>query len=131
MPSANSQQLILLGFPPNFIEAVASGDRSPLAGLLREDAVAVTDDGGGKPAALNPIKGADKVARLFIALAGKNSGRDIRMEPAMINGSAGALLYIDGELDHTFTIAVDGERITAIYIVRNPDKLRRAIATRH
>ncbi len=114
-----------------FIEAVASGDPSRLAGLLREDAVAVTDGGGRKPAALNPIKGADKVSRFFIALAGKNSGRDIRIEPVMINGSVGALLYVDGELDHTLSIAVDGDRIAAIYIVRNPDKLRRAPAATH
>jgi RNA polymerase sigma-70 factor (ECF subfamily) len=46
-----------------------------------------------------------------------------------INGSAGALLYLDGEADHTASIAIDGEKIAAIYIVRNPDKLRHAPAT--
>ena len=111
-----------------FMEAAASGDPSRLAGLLREDAVAVTDGGGRKPAALNPIMGADKVARLFIGLAGKNAGRDIRIEPAVINGTVGALIYLDGEVDHTLTIATDGDRIAAIYIVRNPDKLRHAPA---
>ena len=115
-----------------FIEAVGSGDVSRLAGLLREDAVAVTDGGGRKAAALNPIMGADKVARLFISLAGKNIDRDIRIEPTMINGTVGALLYMDGELDHTLTIAIDGERIAAIYVVRNPDKLRHApVSARH
>jgi RNA polymerase sigma-70 factor (ECF subfamily) len=114
-----------------FIEAVASGDVSRLAGLLREDAVAVTDGGGRKSAALNPIMGADKVARLFISLAGKNIGRDIRIEPAMINGAVGALLYMDGELDHTLTIAIDEERIAAVYVVRNPDKLRLAPVSAH
>jgi RNA polymerase sigma-70 factor, ECF subfamily len=109
-----------------FIEAVASGDLSRLTGLLREDAVALTDGGGRKTAALNPIHGADKVARFFIAVAGKKSGRDIRIEPAMINGSVGALLYMDGELDHSLSISIDGEKIAAIYLVRNPDKLRHA-----
>ncbi len=107
-----------------FSEAVASGDISRLAGLLREDAVAVTDGGGRKTAALNPIMGADKVARFFLALAAKNADRDIRIEPIMINGTAGALLYMDGEVDHTISVAIDGDRIAAIYIVRNPDKLR-------
>jgi len=107
-----------------FSEAVASGDISRLAGLLREDAVAVTDGGGRKTAALNPIMGADKIARFFIALAAKNAGRDIRIEPAVINGTAGALLYMDGEVDHSLSMAIDGDRIAAIYIVRNPDKLR-------
>jgi RNA polymerase sigma-70 factor (ECF subfamily) len=109
-----------------FLEAVASGDLSRLTGLLRDDAVALTDGGGRKAAALNPIHGADKVARLFISLAAKASGRDIRIEPAMINGSIGALLYLDGELDLSISINVDGEKIAAIYLVRNPDKLRHA-----
>jgi RNA polymerase sigma-70 factor, ECF subfamily len=109
-----------------FSEAVASGDVSRLAGLLREDAIALTDGGGRKSAALNPIRGADKIARFFIALAGKNSSRDIRIEPMTINGAVGALLYMDGEVDHSLSLAIDGDRIAAIYIVRNPDKLRHA-----
>lgn len=111
-----------------FIEAVAGGDLSRLTGLLRQDAIAVTDGGGRKSAALNPIMGADKVARFFIGVAGKVAGRDIRIEPAMINGSSGALLYVDGELDHSLSIAIDGDRIAAVYLVRNPDKLRHAPA---
>jgi RNA polymerase sigma-70 factor (ECF subfamily) len=109
-----------------FSEAVASGDIGQLAELLREDAVAITDGGGRKFAARNPIKGADKVARFFIGLAGKIAGHDVRIEPAVINGAVGALLYLDGELDLTLSMAIDGEKIAAIYIVRNPDKLRHA-----
>lgn len=112
-----------------FSEAVASGDVSRLAGLLREDAIAMTDGGGRKFAALNPIRGADKIARFFIGLASKNAGHDIRIEPRMINGTVGALLYMDGELDHSFSIAIDGDRIAAIYVVRNPDKLRHVPAS--
>jgi len=97
-----------------------------LAELLREDAVAITDGGGRKFAARNPIKGADKVARFFIGLAGKIAGQDVRIQPAVINGAVGALLYLDGELDLTMSMAIDGEKIAAIYIVRNPDKLRHA-----
>jgi RNA polymerase sigma-70 factor (ECF subfamily) len=115
-----------------FFEAVAGGDLSRLAGLLREDAVAVTDGGGRKSAALNPIYGADRIARVFIGLAGKNAGRDIHVEPAMINGSIGALLYLDGELDHSLSFSIDGGKIAAIYLVRNPDKLRYApVQSRH
>ena len=54
-----------------FSEAVTSGNVARLAELLREDAVAITDGGGRKTAALNPIMGADKIARFFIGLAGK------------------------------------------------------------
>jgi RNA polymerase sigma-70 factor, ECF subfamily len=112
-----------------FAEAVASGDVSRLAGLLRADAMALTDGGGRKSAALNPIMGADKVARFFIGLASKNAGRAISIRPTMINGTVGALVYADGELDHSLSVAIDGDRIAAIYIVRNPDKLRHAPAS--
>lgn len=114
-----------------FGEAVASGDVARLAALLREDAVALTDGGGRKTAARNPIRGADKIARFFIGIAAKNAGHDMRIEPAMINGAAGALLYLDGELDNTMSMAIDGDRIAAIYIVRNPDKLRHLPAAQH
>jgi RNA polymerase sigma-70 factor (ECF subfamily) len=107
-----------------FSDAVASGNVRQLAELLREDAVALTDGGGRKFAARNPIIGADKVARFFIGLAGKTAGQEVRIEPAMINGAVGALLYLDGELDLTLSMAIDGEKIAAIYVVRNPDKLR-------
>jgi RNA polymerase sigma-70 factor (ECF subfamily) len=109
-----------------FGEAVASGDASRLAALLREDAIAISDGGGRKAAALRPIIGADKVARFFMGIAAKSAGHDLRIVPAMINGSIGALLYLDGELDHSFSMAIDGDRIAALYLVRNPDKLRRA-----
>jgi RNA polymerase sigma-70 factor (ECF subfamily) len=107
-----------------FSDAVASGNVRQLAELLREDAVALTDGGGRKFAARNPIIGADKVARFFIGLAGKIAGQDVQIEPAIINGAVGALLYLDGELDLTLSMAIDGEKIAAIYVVRNPDKLR-------
>src|SRR6266700_2955555 len=109
-----------------FCEAAASGDPSTLAGLLREDAIAITDVGGRKSAALNPIRGADKIIRFLIGIAGKNAGRDIRVVPMLINGTAGAILYTDGEIDSTLSVAIDGSKIAAVYFVRNPDKLRHA-----
>ena len=80
-----------------FGEAVTSGNVARLAELLREDAVAITDGGGRKTAARNPIYGADKIARFFIGLAAKNPGHQLRVEPAVINGAIGALFYVDGD----------------------------------
>lgn len=125
-PDNHARLLIAFG------EAVASGDVSRLAGLLRADAIAFTDGGGRKTAALNPIMGADKIGRFFSGVMKKNLGSEIRIEPAMINGSVGAVLYLDNEIDSIMSMAIDGERIAAIYIVRNPDKLRHMpIAIRH
>lgn len=109
-----------------FSDAVATGDVSRLTALLREDAIALSDGGGVKPAALNPIRGADKIARFYIGLARKHAANGVvlSIEPVTINGALGLFVYLDGALDQTLSIAVDGERIAAIYGVRNPDKLR-------
>ena len=109
-----------------FSEAVASGDVTRLAALLREDAIALSDGGGVKAAALNPIRGADKVARFYIGPARKHAanGIELSIEPATINGALGLFVYLNGALDQTLSIAIDGNRIAAIYGVRNPEKLR-------
>jgi RNA polymerase sigma-70 factor (ECF subfamily) len=119
-----------------FSEAVAQGDAERLKSLLAADAVAYTDGGGVKPAALNPIEGADRIARFYIGLRRKvgrrADGREtksaaaasgVEIRAAEINGAAGLLVYLDGALDQAVTLATDGVKILAIYAVRNPAKL--------
>jgi RNA polymerase sigma-70 factor (ECF subfamily) len=110
-----------------FRDAVVSGDLDALKTLLREDAIALTDGGGRRRAALRPILGADRVARFFIGLARKYLAHDpqARFEPATINGALGVLLYAEGTLDQAISFAIDGGKIGAVYSVRNPDKLGR------
>lgn len=107
-----------------FGAAAATGDLAALKALLAEHVVTLTDGGGKKAAALNPIFGADRsvrflmgVERKFVA-PGSQSFRAIS-----VNGVPGMAIYVDGELDAVGTIAVEGGRIAAIYIVRNPEKL--------
>ncbi len=108
-----------------FAEALASGDASRLGSLLKADVVAYADGGGVKLAALRPILGADRVARFFLGITRKarEEGRVTRFEERRINGQPGFLVYLDGALDQSLTIAVDAGRIQVIYVVRNPDKL--------
>lgn len=109
-----------------FAEAVSLGDPQKIAALFAPDAVAYSDGGGAARAALNPIRGADRIARLLVGLERKNMASRTRMtaELAVINGAPGFLLYIDGALDQTITIETDGASIGALYMVRNPAKLR-------
>ena len=108
-----------------FTQALASRDAEALKAVLREDALAVTDGGGRKIAALNPIFGADKVVRFFLGLMRKHEANGVALNVAatQINGGPGLLIYLDGALDQALTIESDGERIVALYAVRNPDKL--------
>jgi RNA polymerase sigma-70 factor (ECF subfamily) len=109
-----------------FAAAVQSGDVSRLAALLHEDAVAYGDGGGRKRSALRPILGPDRISRFFVGLRRKlaREGADVRLVPTTVNGESGALIFLNGELDQVMSCAIRGDRISALYIVRNPDKLR-------
>ncbi len=108
-----------------FFATLENGDIDGLKDLLQEEVVLYSDGGGVKTAALNPIYGADKVARFFLGIAHKASeqGASIRISDAVINGRPGTLVFVDDELDLTFSINVDDNRISTIYMVRNPEKL--------
>lgn len=108
-----------------FATAMATGDVNGLASILAKDAVLYSDGGGKRRAALNPIYGADKIAR-FVEGAVKKGGplpTADALQPARINGLPGLVIHLaDGP--ETIAIETNGEQIIAIYIVRNPDKLR-------
>jgi RNA polymerase sigma-70 factor (ECF subfamily) len=110
-----------------FAEAIASGDAKNLAALLAADAIAWSDGGGVKRSALNPIIGADKIARFFTGLAAKAARRGPMpsFQIKDINGAPAFLVFAGEDLDQTLSIETDGAQITAVYLVRNPEKLRR------
>jgi RNA polymerase sigma-70 factor (ECF subfamily) len=108
-----------------FQQAAASGDITALQRILAEDVVLYTDGGGKRVAALNPIRGADKVLRFFAGIVRKNTAlATAQMRPATVNGLAGFVLReVDGTIDTLAFEHRDGH-ITAIYATRNPDKLQ-------
>ena len=108
-----------------FVEAAESGDISRIECLLTEDAVALSDGGGRVLAALNPIRGADRVARFISGVVRKQieAGVTLRVENASINGRPGLLVWADDHLVQALAIDVDDERIATLYMVLNPDKL--------
>jgi RNA polymerase sigma-70 factor (ECF subfamily) len=108
-----------------FLMATETGDMQTLRQLLAEDAVLYTDGGGKRSAALNPIYGAEKILRFLVGIARKNPALPaIQARAATINGLAGFVLREqDGSIDTMAFEHCDG-RIVAIYVTRNPDKLR-------
>lgn len=108
-----------------FAAAAQSGDAGMLAKLLAEDAVLYSDGGGKRAAALNPISGADKILRFLAGIARKNPSLPaMQWRAATVNGLAGFVMREeDGTVDTMAFEHRDG-RIVAIYVVRNPDKLR-------
>jgi RNA polymerase sigma-70 factor (ECF subfamily) len=106
-----------------FARAAASGERSAIRALFADE-VEVVGDGGGKASAFSGVRTGDRITNLFWAQA-LRFGPRLEYRLATINGEPGLLRYVDGRLDTAQTFAVDGERIVALYAVRNPDKLAR------
>lgn len=105
-----------------FFEAAAGGELQPLMDLLAPEVVLLSDGGGLKRAARRPIHGPDKVARFLWSVTPRDA--EIGVEWGVVNGAPAMLLSLDGELDSVVTVVVDGGRISTIYFVRNPEKLR-------
>ena len=115
-----------------FFAASRNGDMQRLRALLAAD-VAVYADGGGKvPAAMRPIVGFDKVMQFQTSLAqffAKNMSRLLRY--GFINGLPGFVTIEHGGILQTTALQIDDGKITAIYVIRNPDKLQHLSCTSH
>lgn len=105
-----------------FIRACAVGDTTALVGLLKDDATLYSDGGGKTRAALKPIYGADKIIRFVVGLLKKGLG-ELGAYPIEVNGGPGAVVTLDGRPNTLVAIEPDGDRISNIYFVLNPDKL--------
>lgn len=109
-----------------FAEAVATSDQTKLLSLFADDVVFYSDGGGRVPAALNPVRGADSVMRLLIGLVRKAPVPSSPMiAPTEINGRFALALTLGDALHSVVTADGTADRITAIYVIRNPEKLAR------
>jgi RNA polymerase sigma-70 factor (ECF subfamily) len=112
-----------LAFAKAFFAASRSGDIKALGTMLAADVSIHADGGGKRPAATQPILGFDAVMKLYEQL--KPLFLKTRfVRAAFINGLPGFVtLEADGELQTTALEIEDG-KVTAIYVMRNPDKLK-------
>ena len=107
-----------------FITASRSGDIATLTTLLASDARIVTDGGGKVTAALNVIEGAERAAAFLAGVVRKGWTDDTTVRFDTINGLPGLIVSGPHGLMQTNAFEFDGDVVKAIYVVRNPDKLR-------
>lgn len=108
-----------------FYAASRSGDTEALGAMLAADVSVHADSGGKRPAAMKPIVGFDAVMRLHRYLADhyRMNGSKL-LRAGFVNGLPGFVtLEADGEIQTT-ALEIEGGKIVAMYVVRNPDKLR-------
>lgn len=118
--SSREQEERLAG---RFVEACQSGDMEGLLGLLSEDVTLYSDGGGKARAALNPIRGSERVARFLLGILSKVPS-DFSVRTTKVNGEPGILGYEGGRPTSVTTLEAAEGRIRAIRIVVNPEKLR-------
>lgn len=105
-----------------FAHACATGDLVALTAVLDPDVVARTDGGGIRSAARRPVTGADDVARFILGLIRMRP--DVDSIPVLTPDGLGFQLRApDGVTEGVLMIGVGGERITDVWIMRNPEKL--------
>ncbi|MET3581013.1 RNA polymerase sigma-70 factor (ECF subfamily) [Mesorhizobium robiniae] len=108
-----------------FYTASRSGDLKALGAMLKADVSSHADGGGKRPAATEPALGFDAVMKQYGQVAAwlrENGSTLVRV--GFVNGLPGFItLEADGELQTT-ALEIEGGKIAAIYVVRNPDKLR-------
>ena len=104
-----------------FAQAMRSNDREQMAALFTSDANFRGDGGGKVRATMRVVQGGAAIARFFAGFAVKHP--QIALRPAIINGLPGLLGTVDGKPDTVMSFDYAGERISAVYVVRNPDKL--------
>ena len=107
-----------------FRHACVTGSVDELMAVLDTDATLVADGGGKAAAATRPVLGAVRIAKFMLGYAAKVHWSESDFQLVTINGTPGLLMRhpLSGNGTYSFDIA-DG-RIRAIYVVRNPDKLR-------
>lgn len=105
-----------------FMQAAASGDRAAMKSLLADEASLVSDGGGKASSFLRVLHGAGRVAGVYWSLEHAFPQR-VAYRQAVVNGEPGLLRYVDGRLESAHAFVIDGGRIVAAFVMRNPDKL--------
>lgn len=108
-----------------FFEASRSGDLGRLRSLLSADVTVHADGGGRVSAVLEPVVGLEAVTRLFASLApvyAASMSRLVRW--GFVNGLPGFVTLEQGGTLQTTALQVEDGRIVAVYVTRNPEKLR-------
>jgi hypothetical protein len=107
-----------------FKQAWEAKDIDALIGLLDPDATAIADGGGLAVTFLDPIEGGEHIARAWVEIAKLAPGNVTFLERT-VNGQPGLVAQQDGRTVTVFAFDVAGMRIKHIWVIRNPEKLRR------
>ena len=108
-----------------FSEASSQGDLEALVALLSSDAIFYSDGGGKAPALPKPIHGPANIARGMLDGMRRLVPKNLARRFVDINGHPGIVAFLDGRPFSVVTLDAADGLISDIYVVTNPEKLRR------
>ncbi|GGM44261.1 RNA polymerase sigma factor [Micromonospora sonchi] len=111
-----------VGVVREFRRAWEAKDIAALVALLDPHATAVADGGGLASTVLRPVEGGEQVARYAIEIASRVP--HMTLLERTVNGEPGLVAQRDDVTIAVLAFHVVGDRITRIWAVRNPEKLR-------
>jgi len=107
-----------------FVDAIVGGDLDALLEVLAPD-VTLWADGGGKAraAGLHPVLGRDRIGPLLIGDRVRRPVPSLDVRYRRVNGDPSALLLSGDTPFAVVVLDVEGNQVTGIYAITNPDKL--------
>lgn len=119
---AKEQQRLLT----DLLGAIAERDHDAVIGLLADDAVVYADGGGVVSAAIAPVTGVERIARVMLHLAAKAEREAaIEVHYVALNQGVGALVLQGGRLHSCLQLEGNDGQIKRLFVMRNPRKLER------
>jgi RNA polymerase sigma-70 factor (ECF subfamily) len=105
-----------------YVQAIQARDPLRIAALLAPDSVFISDGGGKAWAALRPVTGAQRIARMEMGVVRRLLGR-FSVLVLSVNGRTGVVGFLDGRAYAVTSFETDGLRILSVMRVLNPEKL--------
>ncbi|MFL6084912.1 MAG: RNA polymerase sigma-70 factor [Mycobacterium sp.] len=107
-----------------FLDAARGGDVNGLAAMLADQVSSTADGGGQVGAARRIVTGRDRVAR-YLAGGFRRVVIDVRLDfDAEVNGEQAVLAFVGPGLAAVLFFDISDDRVAALRILANPDKLR-------
>ncbi len=115
----------------NYVELIRKGETERLERLLNEEIMLISDGGGKATAAKNPLLGR-QVVMAFLGGIHKKFYTDTQIHFTTLNHQPAFLYYNkNGGLANCQILSMGNDQIIRIFIIRNPEKLRRLQKTFH